>query len=214
MSWFVDEILLPATARARESIAADPLLAPFAYWVRDLRGHAWSLDEHRHDLPKDGVIAIHPVRDTRADEDEPADPDALPSLDWSRLQPAQARCPEPDRIGQRLSAYLLECTGELASLPPPPMRAYLRELALRVETPVLYHSAFFWGGSAEYEYSLCYREHEALFLTRPPAEPGDEVVRHALHDGLGGIGVHLPSPYFALHTRSFPWARHRLSGAG
>lgn len=214
MTWFADEILLPATDRAREAIAADPLLAPFAYWVRDLRKHDWPRDEHRHDLPEGGVIAIHPVRDTRADDEDSAYPDELPSLDWSRLQPARAHGPEPDRIGQRLSAYLLECTGELASLPPPPMRAYLGELSARIEAPVLFYSAFLWGGAVEYEYSLCYRGHEALFLTRPPAEPGDEVVQHALHDGLGGIGVHLPTPYFALHTRSFPWARHRLSDAG
>ncbi|MGO4262722.1 hypothetical protein [Lysobacter sp. TAB13] len=223
MTWFADEILLPATAQALARVSGDPLLAPYAYWVRDLDGHAWFADEHRHELPEGGLIAIRPVRDTRSD-DEDDSWYGVPSLDWSRLQPRENQGPEPDRIGRRLAAYLLECTtgeppsadnvaDDVDSLPPPSLRRYLGELSAQLSLPVLYHSAFFWGGAVEYEYSLCYRPHEALFLTKPP-EPGDEAIRHALHDGLAGVGVNLPSPYFALHAREFPWARHRLDGKG
>lgn len=219
MTWFADEILLPATAQALARVADDPLLAPFAYWVRDLDDHVWYLDTQRHDLPEGGLLAIRPVRDTsNADEDDSWY--GMPSLDWSRLQPQDDHGPEPDRIGRRLAAYLHECTNgeppapgasldDVDSLPPPSLRRYLSELSAQTNGPVLYHSACFWGGAVEYEYSLCYRPIEALFLTKP-AEPGDEVVSHALIDGLNGIGVHLSGRYFAPHTREFPWARYRL----
>ncbi|MGH8080109.1 MAG: hypothetical protein ACREP7_06000 [Lysobacter sp.] len=219
MTWFADEILLPASAQALKRIAGDPVLAPFAHWVRDLDGHAWFAEEHRHGLPEGGLIAIRPVRDTRGGEDDDSWY-GVPSLEWSRLQPDDGHVPEPDRIGRRLAMYLLECTSgeappadalpeDVDSLPPPSLRRYLSELAAELSLPVLYHSACFWGGQVEYEYSLCYRPHEALFLTKPP-EPGDEAIRHALHDGLAGVGVNLSSPYFALHAREFPWAQHRL----
>ncbi|MEH6422181.1 hypothetical protein [Pseudomonas sp. CGJS7] len=223
MTWFADEILIPATAQAVQRIVADPLLAPFAYWVRDLDDHPWHAEEHRHGLPEGGLIAIRPVRDTRGDEGDDSWY-GTPSLEWSSLRPKHEQGPEPDRIGRRLAMYLLECTSgetpaadtvpeDVDSLPPPSLRRYLSELAAELSLPVLYHSACFWGGAVEYEYSLCYRQHEALFLTKPP-EPGDEAVRHALHDGLAGVGVNLPSAYFALHAREFPWEQHRLKPGG
>jgi hypothetical protein len=39
MTWFANEILVPGSAAVATHIAANPVLAPFAYWVKDLAPH-------------------------------------------------------------------------------------------------------------------------------------------------------------------------------
>jgi hypothetical protein len=61
-----------------------------------------------------------------------------------------------------------------------------------------------WGGDIDYEYCLVYEPTESVVFTTD----GSRI--DALRAGLVKIGLELPTPYFAPHTRSYPWQMHKF----
>jgi hypothetical protein len=105
------------------------------------------------------------------------------------------------------------------------MLQFLHELSITVESPVLYYSSFMWGGDVEFEASWVFAPQQFTYITQIEgcAEPTvrciDDVGREsievgdALQKGLLHLGVDLPTGFFALHTRGFPWEDYRVLGS-
>jgi len=105
-----------------------------------------------------------------------------------------------------------EVTNELLTLldgettpPPTSLRQALAAMAATLDQAVIYYSCRMWAGDIDYEYCLSYGPDEALLVTQPDTED-------SLRAGLRKVGLDLPTHYFALHTREFPWDTHKLTG--
>lgn len=78
-----------------------------------------------------------------------------------------------------------------------------------------------WGGDVEFEASWVFTPAQHTYITQPGKEPevrsvdeqGVEVVEpgDALRKGLAHLNIHLPTGFFALHTRAFPWGQYRVA---
>lgn len=53
-------------------------------------------------------------------------------------------------------------------------------------------------------------ENAPKLLAYRPGEPGVMKTADALVETMKHLGLDLPTPYFALHTRSFPWHQHKV----
>lgn len=202
MTWYASEIILRATPAALARVNASPLLRPFSYHVQALAEHEWYCDEQRHSLPDEGLLVVRPVCGISSDG---ASWRGTPILEWSSLDSLpSAECYLNEEVSRDLAIYL---DGE----PPPPssFRKAAATLALELKLPIIYYGCGMWGGDIEYEYCLVYEPKESLFLTKRSC-PDTDGTNDSLRRGLLKVGLSLPTGYFALHTRSFPWETHRL----
>lgn len=127
-------------------------------------------------------------------------------LDWHSLTPATdaASLLNAD-VEHQLAEYL-----DGGSAPPTSFRQALAELAATIKQPVLYYACAMWGGDIDHEYCLTYEPNEVFTATEPGLPPERPGVKDSLRIGLSKLGLQLPTGYFALHTRSFPWQAQRL----
>ncbi len=203
MTWYADEILLRATDEAIARVRADAALAPFAYHVTSLDDFTWHSPSHYHALPEGGLIVVRPVGRPSAHQRWYGEE----VLDWSALRAKgqgddSALAPEVDA---RLGAQL-----EDEDMPPRTFRVYLSVLAQSLRAPLIYYSCSMWGGDVDSEYCLVYRANETLHVTDTTPSPTEPQSIDSLREGLRCIGADIPSPFFLLHTRTFPWQDYRL----
>jgi hypothetical protein len=211
MTWYADEIILRASTAALEAVRAASCLAPFAYHIRALDGHAWVCQEQRHGLPEGGLLVIRPVCDHCDRSSHRLAWYEVATRDWATL-PFEPGVEEllDTTMTQRLSKYLEE---ETEAIPPLQLRKAVASLAAHLNQPVLYYSCSMWGGDICYEYSLVYEPAESVIFTRPHVQSDTDTgndVENALRAGLLKIGLSLPTVYFAPHTRCYPWQMHKL----
>jgi hypothetical protein len=203
MTWYAAEILLRASPAALRLVSGSELLAPFAYHVSTIRGHDWYKAEQVHDLPECGLIVVRPVCQSNAEGHDWHDE---PILEWSRLEAsADAASLLSDAAEQELVEYL-----DSEPSPPRSLRTALAGMAKILGEPLLYYACGMWAGDIEYEYCLAYRPEESVLATRIGTPLDEDGSDDALRVGLRILGLELPTNYFALHTRSFPWRTHRL----
>ena len=83
-----------------------------------------------------------------------------------------------------------------------------------------------WGGDIEGEYAWIFGRSGIALVSLPPDTPGERrplaIVEHSepvrivsgdvLACALKHLSLDLPTPFFAPHTRSFPWERYKLVG--
>jgi hypothetical protein len=203
MTWYADELLLRATPNALAAVRNSRTLAPFAYHVRSVDDHAWFKPEVVHRLPQEGLIVVRPIC---GPESHDVGWYGEPVLKWSELTPASADVSALNEgINAQLSAYLDE-----DSQPSIAFRSALAEFAKQLQEPVVYYACGMWGGDIEYEYALVYNPDESLLATKPTLPPDRDGLEDSLRAALGALSLELPTGYFALHTRAFPWESHKL----
>jgi len=115
--------------------------------------------------------------------------------------------PVDPAFGAQLQAYITQM--DMRGLDAPDaFRAWLRDLSLRLQEPLMFYTASTFGGTYDYDYALTYTPTERLHATRfdglRPCSPT------ALQSGLACLSITLPTSYFALHERSFDWASRAL----
>jgi hypothetical protein len=205
MTWYANEIVLPATDQAMEWVRREPTVRAFAYCVRSIESHPWYDPRAKHGLPVDGLLFVRPVHGRNCAAGEWHD-DA--SLDWAKLSPSTPTFPSDETVSRQLADYL----GE-DETPPEQFRSFLSGLSRELSCPVLYYACAMWGGDIEFEYTLLYSPQEVLQLTAttPNAPPGG--VQDSLVPALARLGLNLPTAYFAPHTRGFPWEEYAVAGA-
>jgi len=220
MTWYADEIFAVATAEVLQAIRADALLAPFSYLLSEPFDFAWHKPEVAHGFPKAGLLVIQPVCG--------ADPDEYktswyrePILDWHSFSERSSLALEIDPM--RVSE---ECSIDAEALPPRALLGHLKYLARETRTPFVFYSCAMWGGDVEAEYAWVFGESDVALVSLSPNSPGgprpvaivtpSEPTRIVTGDtlvlALAHLSLELPTPFFAPHTRSFPWARYKLDG--
>jgi len=204
MTWYADEILLRATPKSLGAIAAEPALAAHAYHVTSLEGFPWFNPKWFHALPAEGLLVLRPVCGVKS---HGAEWHGTRILEWNSLSLESSVQFEPDPL---VTAQLAEYLDE-DSLPPLRLRRAVAAISAQVEEPVFYYACGMWGGDIDYEYALMYGLAESLCVAKSGLPPDRDGVEDALRVGLRHVGVELPSSFFALHTRDFPWSSYKLS---
>jgi len=203
MAWGVDEIYLAATERAVAWATGSPF-AHISYLVKDpvascdARG-----DEHRHSVGAQGLLVLRGVGSPQGFQSG-----RMPgAVHWDGLRPDAGAAPVDAAVGAQLQAYITQM--DMRGLDAPDaFRAWLREVSLRLQQPLMFYTASTFGGTCDYDYALTYTPNERLHATRfeglRPCSPT------ALQSGLACLSITLPTSYFALHERSFDWASRAL----
>jgi hypothetical protein len=218
MTWYADEVIARATPEAVRTFVSDALLAPFSYHLANPLEHPWHTPELVHGLPPEGLLVVRPVCDATSDAD-PAEWYGEACLDW---QSFSGRTDEPLQIDRERVAK--ECSMSVEDLPPHSLLQQLKSLAATSGTTVLFYSCFMWGGDVEREYAWIFERSETALVGVPPGAPGERRSVAAFEDSkpmrvrsgdvlmeaLKHLSLELPTPYFAPHTRSFPWVRYKL----
>lgn len=218
MTWFAHEVIAQATPEVLLTVRSNRQVSLFSYHIAHLLEHEWHTPEVVHGLPEGGLVVIRPVCDITPDE-SPADWYNEPLLDW---------CTFPERVSPTLEIdrgrVAEDCGLNIDCLPPPAFLAQLKEFAARTQSTFLFYSCFMWGGDIEIEYAWVFGATENVLVSLPSDSPGEyrplaklnrsNSVRSETGDvlvcALKHLSLELPTPYFAPHTRSFPWAKYKL----
>jgi hypothetical protein len=206
MTWYAHNLYLQATATALNILKNKPNLLPFLYLVPNLDELTFPISTLKHTLCPDGLIVIRPIGPTQVHSSEWY---AQPVLPWESLQPAT-------------SFPVLETHVEEEFAPPVGLLQFIKELSIEVSAPVIYYSSFMWGGEIEFEAAWAFTPLQHTYISCIPPddgpqvrvieEQGEEVMLpgDALKKGLEHINIYLPSSFFALHTRCFPWEDYHV----
>ena len=214
MTWYESEILIKATPPALEAVRSHGLLKNHAYYVENVADHVWHTPKVVHGLPEEGLLVIRPLA---APGDHAAEWFDQPILPWTEL-PA-IRNPRWKLTPEVVRGLIPE--SEDTDFPPQKVLELLYELRTKAESPIVYYSCFMWGGDVELESAwilgstervlrtIPHREELAFQEFRSPTEH-QKVNGDLLQSALLHLGLEIPTPYFALHTRGFDWDKQRL----
>ncbi|MBD2800518.1 hypothetical protein ID854_08615 [Xenorhabdus sp. M] len=192
---------MPATPKALQYIKSDIQPQKFAYFIPHLDEYDWYSSNHKHNVPKEGLIIIRPVCNG---SDKYANKYRDAFLDFDYLITNEKNIDSLSNITGKIVPEAPLITQEF--------REFLVSFSRKIETPVLYYSMSSWGGTLDYELSFLYQPEERLFSSPTHFEPVDpDKHENALIEGLAGIGI-TTLGYFAPHERSFEWDRYRLVG--
>jgi len=206
MTWYAHHLFAPGTLKVLEALGRARRLSPFLYHIKSLEGFTWSDPCDAHSVGPHGLAAIRPLGPTGGDE---ADWYREPILDWHFFDCQASSTTEPS----------LQEDGGFE--PPVGLLGYVQKLSAQLSSPVMYYSCFMWGGNVEFEAAWAFTPTQHTYSTQisvsaPPkvrcidAQGNETLISgDALRQGLSHLQIELPSPYFAPHTRRFPWAAHR-----
>jgi hypothetical protein len=218
VTWYAGHIFAePSDAVIRELLAFQAL-AGHMYHVSDLGGHVWHDPEVLHGLPAGGLLVARELCAFASPEGEWHGEEAV---QWDGRVASFTVGPTvigPSDLNVIVPPYLDEEGHSLAdTFPPIEFLRFLKSVSQSTRTTVSYFHCSMWGGTTEAAYGFVYGAEDVVFVHRTDGtsteyrafgerERQDDVLRLVLqlHD------LRLPTPYFALHARSFPWSRYRL----
>jgi hypothetical protein len=212
VTWYAHHIFAQANRRLMEIFLHDSVLSHGVYWVRDLDDHAWFTPEIQHPLPGNGLVVVRPVGEPDAGN-EPE------MISWHQLSSDSA-------MPLHIPPTVLQADNpDMGTQETPPLAflQFLKGVSRATQSVVAYYYCCMWAGEVEIEYSFVYTPEETAYAnklvsTSPAslyryheAEPHQQYVGDVVVETLKHFDLYLPTAYFALHTRSFPWARYRVS---
>jgi hypothetical protein len=215
VTWYAHEVIAPGSPKVARIVAGDPMVAPFAYHLHGPVEHAWHSPDVAHGFPGTGLIVVRPVCDL---VDGVAEWYGEPVLDWKSLRATDTSSPLD------LTAVAQAGGVNDALLPPESFLSFLQALASRADATLLFYSCSMWGGDIEAEYAFVIGRSPSAIVALPQDRDEDGCPRVVVIEGgrqtpatrdvlsiaLSNLDFHIPTPFFAPHTRTFPWQRYRL----
>ena len=207
MTWYAHNLYVPATDMALQVLRRKPNLPQFLYLVQSLEGFLWHTPAVQHGLGPVGLAVVRPLGPA---ENYFSEWYGEPVLPWE--------LPHPVTPSPGLVVFV-----EDEQAPPVSLLQFSKELSAEAGVPVLYYSSSMWGGDVEFEASWVFTPAQHTYITQlsPGGEPEVRCVNEqgveavvpgdALRKGLAHLDIQLPTGFFALHTRAFPWGRYRVA---
>lgn len=217
MTWYANNVYAKRSKTLESRLGRE--FPGSVYRVDDVQSHSWWKPEIAHGVPDGGLLAVRPI--SNGDHsDHLHEWYGEPVLSWNEFP----RFDAGDRDLLIPPRILPEAEDSLDILPSEGFLQFLHRIAREFSTATLYYQCFMWGGDTEIEFAFVYSNGDEFLYSfagfqddKPqleirknsssPTTSSGDVLIHALDH----IGLRLPSPYFAPHTRSFPWDRYRVT---
>lgn len=216
MTWYATEVLARCNASLIAAVKSEPALAAHSYLISEPIEYHLNGSDFTFVPPEGGLLVIRPICDP---ETHCAEWHEETVLSWHSLsESSRIEVIPPNALGEHVD------DDTLAELPPVTFLAYLKQLSIRTGAHLVFFHCFMWGGDTEFEYLWLFGEREEAAIV---VEPGvkSKVARvgvgcsihlqqaDLLSEALAYLGAPLPSPFWILHTRGFPWERYKLLSA-
>jgi hypothetical protein len=235
VTWYANRIYVNASPAVIAALREDPIFEGHLFRLRGTLPASWEKGAGKVRLPRGGLVVVKEVGPATDDDGEaeialyvafgPGVGRVEHTHDWyaegewfswNQLHgPSDVKVIDPAGLEE-----LAEC-----DVPPRGFLRFLADLHARCGQPVTYYLGRTWGGLRHAEAAWVFAERDVLYCYNPPkdvnADPHDEVVvldrdgRHVVYGdvlrlALAHHGLHLPTGYFAPHTRTFDWKPWRL----
>lgn len=203
MTWFAHHLFCTPNKELLKIISKDSALFNQAYLIDDITDFSWPDSQKKHELPEDGLLVLRFGKEVNQNT----------NWDHNRsyrveISPAEVQKDYPD--------------FNLSNYPQISFLNWIKGLNQATESPLAYYYCEMWAGDVELEYAWVFSKIERVFTftsfhqgihklneytkgTSPINKHGDVLVETMTH-----FGIKLPTSYFALHTRSFPWSNYKL----
>jgi hypothetical protein len=227
MTWYANRIYVNASERALAALRAERALVGHLFLLQGGVPASWEDGACELPLPCAGLLV---AREIGPGDDDDAPGTAAIRAVFGETAGAARRGHGWYAPGDWLSWAVLSGPSsvdvmdpagveglEACDRPPVPFLRFLADLHARTGEPVMYYLCRTWGGEREGEAAWVFAEREVFYGDRNPDETvaigrdGRRVVRDdVLRLALAHHGLHLPTSWFAPHTRGFDWERRRL----
>lgn len=215
MTWYAKELIFNATDKARSIAESIPKIRQHLYQLTDPVEHDWPGAEFKHLFSPEGLIFVRPICSPSHahafewfEEDNPLSPHDLP---FAQTKPG---------IDMGAVKTALGFSGEDISAIEPAIR-FAKHFSQHTGETILYYDTFFWGGLIEYELAWVFSDKETVFIKGQDSGSNDIISKmtatetetingDALRMALAELECIIPSPYFAPHTRDFPWPHYKI----
>lgn len=216
VTWYASQIMTTGAPSILAAIKRNPLFTDHVFRVGNPIHHDWHTREVEHSVPDDGLVFIRPICDP-ADHIAEWHGDDL--LSWERFRDASGEevILTAHSIAKRRTE--LVATGFTSA----DVLRVAKKLSTDANVPVAFYYCFCWGGDVEVEYAWIFDGSERVLIRQTEAVPPAvnrlleiDVNTETVHDDdvlvrtLRSLSCDLPTPFFAPHTRGFPWDQHRL----
>jgi hypothetical protein len=215
MTWFAHNIYACHNSKLLKELRK--VFQGSTYHVTTLDGYKWWNSRIVHGLPDNGLLVVRPIGDTKED-DGSAEWYKGHLLSWYDIPspPQEIPLKIPEEIPCSESSSSEFCVPER-------FLQYLSYLSRHYSVPVGYYHGSMWGGDIEEEYMRVFVDsREYLYSCFDKANKHAQVAVYedsrspqiaagcVLQMALKHFGLNLPTPYFALHTRTFEWAKYKI----
>ena len=138
MTWYANNLYMPATESVVTALESNEAIRPFLYVIKNLDGYLWHRVEMKHSVGPVGLAVVRPLASIARGADYWYKRHGDSVLDWTCLRlPGVEPPPTPPR-----TAY---------EEPPESLIQFLAELSSFTNERALYYAAVTFGGSMEYE---------------------------------------------------------------
>lgn len=213
MTWYANEIIANVSPALLDAIQNETALAAHAYLIKETIEYQLNGEDYSYQPPAGGLLVIRPVCDS---DSHCAEWHNEAILSWHKLAIAEEiEVLTPQDFGDYYDSNVAD------EFPPKAFFAYLKQLAHRTQTNLVFFYCFMWGGATEFEYLWQFGEREQAALVIEPEVQSQVVSIKAdrkpelsksdlLSEALAYLGSPIASPFWILHTREFNWEAYRL----
>lgn len=214
MTWYASQIITTGSPAVIAAIESNPLFTDHVFRVTNPIQHDWHSPKVKHSVPDEGLVFIRPICDPA---DYISEWHGDEALSWGRFEKAPGLdvTLTPHAIAER------HVKLEADAFPAADILRVTKKLNADTNVPVAFYYCFFWGGEVEVEYAWIFDGSERVLIRLTEDVPptinrlieinlnnetviDDDVLVRALRF----LSCDLPTPFFAPHTRSFPWDQH------
>lgn len=217
MTWYADHLFADPSRSLIDQFLADPVLANHVYRVDNLADFDWHDSKVKHDLGPKGLLVVRPICDPHSHRAEWYGQDFVSWLDVDSLESVELHV-APSLLQGDSPDY------DLSDYPPLSFLKYIKQLSKGHGATLAFYHCSMWGGDTDIEYAWIFRngvefaysgshfrDFPNIVTEFHPNSPKIETKGFVLVKTLANFSIDLPTPYFALHTRSFPWDAKKIS---
>jgi hypothetical protein len=161
----------------------------------------------KHELPKNGILAIIPKDYKTGYDNDYSKYDFWNNFD-SKTESDKKLITIIEKLKQEINFKIGENQIKILH--------FLQNLYEKHSCPIIYYRSDYWGGSAEFEFSIEFNTQNTLYIhdNEKSIEFKDSKLlksdKTVLQNSLKSINLELPTDFFALHQRSFDWSKYEI----
>ncbi len=217
MTWYAHHLFVEASQATIERLLRDPFLASGVHRIPDVSNFPWHDPRVKHELPPDGLVVVRPICDP---DSHAAEWYRQPVISWFAMQGPESANLEvnPERLQRDFPEH-----PPADDYPPASFLKYIKNLSAECKAGMAFYQCAMWGGETDLECAWVFGPEEIAYSATGLLEHPNKIIQYSgngekveekgyvLTKALAHLRIQLPTPFFALHTRSFPWQQYKLA---